>query len=159
FTGTGWVEAESSGVRAPSRRRQTRAEAFGNCRPPSSPPGPVRSAPAGGSRCTARCSHHLAADSNGCPCESAPLLANGWPAAWVAEDPDAEATSPKAVYEAAQTYVASGLSVIPITAEEADKSPDSRRIASWKIYQLRPPRAEELRAWYDLGGLFGIAVV
>jgi putative DNA primase/helicase len=101
----------------------------------------------------------LAADANGCHSEPVQFLANGWPAAWIADDPDAEATSPKAVYEAAQAYVASGLSVIPITAEEADKSPDSRRVRSWKIYQLRPPRPEELRAWYECGGPFGLAVL
>jgi hypothetical protein len=98
-------------------------------------------------------------DSNVYQSESAKVLANGWPACWIAEDPDAEATSPKSVYEAAQEYVASGLSVIPITAEEADKSPDSRRVSSWKIYQLRPPRPDELRVWYELGGLFGLAVL
>jgi hypothetical protein len=101
----------------------------------------------------------FAADSNGCRSETTQFLANGWPAAWIAEDPDAAATSPEAVYEAAQAYVASGLSVIPITADEADKSPDSRRVRSWKGYQVRPPRPEELRAWYELGGLFGLAVL
>src|SRR5579883_1680488 len=98
-----------------------------------------------------------AADSNGCQSRPAQFLSNGWPAAWIADDPDAEATSPKAVYEAAQAYVASGLSVIPISADEADKSPDCRRVHLWKIYQLRPPRLDELRAWYELGGLFGLA--
>jgi putative DNA primase/helicase len=102
---------------------------------------------------------HPAAACCGSPAESLPLLANGWPAAWVADDPDAEATSPNAVYEAAQAYVASGLSVIPITADEADKSPDTRRVAAWKVYQLRPPRPDELRAWYELGGQFGLAVI
>jgi hypothetical protein len=101
----------------------------------------------------------LTAGSNGGPSEPTQLLENGWPAAWIADDPDAAATSPEAVYEAAQAYVAGGLSVIPITAEDADKSPDARRVRSWKIYQLRPPRPEELRAWYERGGLFGLAVV
>jgi hypothetical protein len=32
-------------------------------------------------------------------------------------------------------------------------------VRSWKIYQLRPPRPDELRAWYELGGLFGLAVL
>ncbi len=102
---------------------------------------------------------HPNADSNGSQPEPVRFLANGWPAAWIANDPDAEATSPKSVYEAARAYVAAGLSVIPITADEADKSPDPRRVPSWKVYQLRPPRPDELRAWYELGGLFGLAVL
>jgi putative DNA primase/helicase len=101
----------------------------------------------------------LTAASNGGPSDPTQLLENGWPAAWIADDPDADSTSPEAVYEAAQAYVASGLSVIPITAEDADKSPDARRVRSWKIYQLRPPRPDQLRAWYELGGLFGLAVL
>jgi putative DNA primase/helicase len=90
---------------------------------------------------------------------STDLLANGWPAAWIADDPDAEATSPEAVYEAAQAYVGSGLSIIPITAEYADKSPDARRIGSWKTFQVRRPYPKELREWYEAGGLFGLAVI
>src|SRR5437870_2802150 len=51
-------------------------------------------------------------------------LANGWPASWIADDPDADATSPQAVYEAALRYVDRGLSVIPVDAYSGDKSPD-----------------------------------
>jgi putative DNA primase/helicase len=87
------------------------------------------------------------------------VLANGWPASWIAEEPGAQETSARAVYEAAQAYVESGLSVIPIDADQADKSPDPRRVKSWKIYQLRRPHPDELRAWYEPGGLFGLAVI
>jgi putative DNA primase/helicase len=81
------------------------------------------------------------------------------PAAWFAEDPDADATSPEAVYAAACKYVAAGLSVIPIDADEPSKSPCPRRMRSWKVYQLRLPRPEELKAWYEVGGHFGLAVI
>jgi hypothetical protein len=74
----------------------------------------------------------------------------------VVDDPDAEATSPEAVYRAALHYVDAGLSVIPIDAELGSKSPDVR---SWKIYQFRLPRVDELQAWYDRGRQFGLAVV
>jgi hypothetical protein len=101
--------------------------------------------------------HNSPLDANGT--NPFPVLANGWPAAWVAEDPDAAATSPEAVYEAARRYVAAGLSCIPIDADEAGKAPDPRRLRSWKIYQLRLPCEQELRAWYELGGAFGLAVL
>jgi hypothetical protein len=91
--------------------------------------------------------------------DSARFLANGWPASWIEEDPDAAATSPEAVFKAASLYVEAGLSVIPIDAEEPTKSPDPRRIRSWKIYQIRKPRKDELRSWLDCGGSFGLAVV
>src|SRR4051794_14347482 len=87
------------------------------------------------------------------------VLENGWPAAWIAEDPDAAATSPEAVYEAACRFVAAGLSCIPIDTDEASKAPDTKRVCRWKIYQLRLPRADELRAWYERGGSFGLAVL
>jgi hypothetical protein len=32
-------------------------------------------------------------------------------------------------------------------------------VRSWKIYQIRLPKAEEVQAWYDCGGQFGLAVV
>jgi putative DNA primase/helicase len=51
------------------------------------------------------------------------------------------------------------LSVIPIDAEDPSKSPDPRRLKSWKIYQLRLPRPDELLAWYERGGAFGLAVL
>jgi hypothetical protein len=87
------------------------------------------------------------------------FLANGWPAAWIADDPDAEATSPEAVYEAAVKLVDSGLSVVPVDAESPTKTPDTRRLRSWQIYQVRLPRPDELRAWYERGGPFGLAVI
>jgi hypothetical protein len=86
-------------------------------------------------------------------------LSNGWPAAWLAPDPDAEATSPAAVFAAARAYVDSGLSVVPIDAEAADKAPDSRRLRSWKVYQVRRTLPEELLARYDRGGPFGLAII
>src|ERR1700722_9409730 len=85
--------------------------------------------------------------------DSTQFLANGWPTSWITKDPDAAATSPEAVYQAALKYVDAGLSVIPIDADEPTKSPDPRRIRSWKIYQLRLPRQDELRGWYECGGL------
>ena len=91
--------------------------------------------------------------------DSAHLLANGWPAAWIENDPDAASTSPEAVFQAALRYVEAGLSVIPIDADEPTKSPDPRRIRAWKIYQIRRPRIDEIRGWYDLGGQFGLAVL
>jgi hypothetical protein len=102
--------------------------------------------------------HDIPADSNNTP--SPPLLlANGWPAAWIAEDPDAATTSPEAVYQAARRYIAAGLSCIPIETDEGSKSPDPRRLRSWRIYQLRLPREEEVRDWYEIGGPFGLAVL
>ena len=101
--------------------------------------------------------HDFTSDSN--KTSSPALLANGWPAAWIAEDPDAAATSPEAVYQAARRYLAAGLSCIPIDTDEASKSPDPRRLRAWKIYQLRLPREEELRGWYERGGAFGLAVL
>jgi putative DNA primase/helicase len=98
-----------------------------------------------------------AADSN--TQQPRTLLANGWPAAWIAEDPDAAATSPEAVYEAARRYVAAGLSCIPIDTDEASKAPDPRRLRGWRIYQLRLPREDELQSWYEVGGPFGLAVL
>src|SRR6516165_10374263 len=74
----------------------------------------------------------------------------------VVDDPDAETTSPEAVFAAATRYVAAGLSVIPIDAELGSKSPD---VCSWKIYQFRLPRVDELQEWYDRGRQFGLAVV
>jgi hypothetical protein len=101
-----------------------------------------------------------AADSKvGCDNPSSQFLPNGWPAAWIADDPDANATSPEAVYAAACRYVAAGLSCIPVDADEPSKSPCPRRLRSWKVYQLRLPHPEELRAWYDCGGAFGLAVI
>lgn len=81
------------------------------------------------------------------------------PAAWSEIDPDAMATTPDAVYQAAVRYVEAGLSVIPINAERPTKSPDPRRIRSWKIYQIRLPRLDELESWFGHGGLVGIAVI
>src|SRR5262245_59131204 len=99
--------------------------------------------------------HDFTSDSN--KTSSPALLANGWPAAWIAEDPDAAATSPEAVYQAARRYLAAGLSCIPIDTDEASKSPDPRRLRAWKIYQLRLPREEELRGSYQRGGACGLA--
>jgi putative DNA primase/helicase len=101
--------------------------------------------------------YDLIANSNNT--SSQPVLANGWPTEWIAEDPDAEATSPEAVYQAALRYVAAGLSCIPIDTDEASKAPDPRRLRAWKIYQLRLPREEEVRSWYKLGGPFGLPVL
>src|SRR4051794_31254171 len=68
------------------------------------------------------------------------------PAAWFEPDPDAEATSPEAVVEAARRYVEAGLSVIPIAAD-GSKGPDWPRLPqvwdeaegrykrSWKPFQ------------------------
>jgi len=102
--------------------------------------------------------HDIPADSNN-TLSPPQLLENGWPAAWIAEDPDAAATSPEAVYQAAQRYIAAGLSCIPIETDEGSKSPDPRRLRSWKIFQLRLPREEEVRDWYEIGGPFGLAVL
>ena len=101
-----------------------------------------------------------AANSNGC-CNvpSSLSLSNGWPVSWVKDDPDAVGTSPEAVYEAAYRYVEGGLSVIPIDTDEPSKSPCPKRVRSWKIYQLRLPRPDELRSWYECGGAFGLAAV
>jgi hypothetical protein len=101
--------------------------------------------------------HDFPVDSNDTRPTS--VLANGWPAAWIADDPDAAATSPDAVYQAARRYVAAGLSCIPIDTDEASKAPDPRRLRAWKIYQIRPPRDEEVRGWYETGGPFGLAVL
>jgi hypothetical protein len=100
---------------------------------------------------------NFAADAN--TQELPTLLANGWPAAWIAEDPDAATTSPEAVYEAARRYVAAGLSCIPIDTDEASKAPDPRRLRGWRIYQLRLPFEEEVPSWYEVGGTFGLAVL
>ena len=89
---------------------------------------------------------------------STTVIANAMPSVWFADDPDAAATSPEAVYEAALRYVDSGLSVIPIDIS-GDKAPDCQRVPAWKIYQLRLPRPDELRRWYEHGGLFGLAAV
>ncbi len=102
---------------------------------------------------------NLDAVPNGIQSDTTQFLTNGWPAAWIADDPDAGATSPKAVFEAAVKYVDAGLSVIPIDAQEPSKSPDPRRIRSWQTYQVRLPRPDELRAWYERGGPFGLAVI
>jgi putative DNA primase/helicase len=92
------------------------------------------------------------------------------PAAWILPDPDAETTSPTAVYEAAMRYRDAGLSVVPIAAD-GSKRPDPTRLPrlldeqsgqskfSWKIYQVRRPRPEEIQRWYDQGGQFGLAVL
>jgi hypothetical protein len=100
---------------------------------------------------------HNSVDSNNTLSTS--VLANGWPAAWIAEDPDAASTSPEAVYEAARRYISAGLGCIPIDTDEASKSPDPRRLRGWKIYQLRLPREQEVRGWYEVGGPFGLAVL
>lgn len=102
---------------------------------------------------------NLDAVSNGIQSDSARFLDNGWPVAWVEDDPDAASTSPEVVYEAAINYVDAGLSVIPIDTDEPSKSPCPKRVRTWKIYQIRLPRAEELRSWYECGGAFGLAVV
>jgi hypothetical protein len=85
-------------------------------------------------------------------------------------DPDAALTSPRAVYEAAQRYIAAGLSLIPI-ADDGSKSPDWNRLPSfwdedskkvkrsWKVFQIRPPAPEELDAWLGAPCAFGLAVV
>jgi hypothetical protein len=102
---------------------------------------------------------HLPAIANGGLNDSPKLLSNGWPAAWIADDPDAEATSPEAVYQSALKYIDTGLSVIPIDSEEPTKSPCPRRLRSWKIYQVRLPRPDELLGWLECGGAFGLAVL
>src|SRR5690349_7011301 len=99
---------------------------------------------------------NLTNTSNPC-CELPSFLAI--PRAWLAQDPDAARTSPERVYEAAVRYVEAGLSVIPIDAYDGSKSPDPRRIKSWKVYQFRLPSIDELRAWYECGGPFGLAVI
>ncbi|MBM4070267.1 MAG: hypothetical protein FJ271_15125 [Planctomycetes bacterium] len=102
---------------------------------------------------------NLDAIPNGIQPDTTQLMSNGWPLAWLAVDPDALATSPEAVYEAAIKYIEAGLSVIPIDAQEPSKSPDPRRLRSWQVYQIRPPRLDEVRAWYERGGPFGLAVI
>lgn len=112
---------------------------------------------------------HDAAD-NGSEEPKQQVLPNGMPAAWTADDPDLKAVLPEAVLEASRRYVAAGLSVIPIEAEYGSKSPDVRRLPrsrhndgnrkpSWKVYQVRLPREDELLAWYNAGGSYGLAVL
>jgi hypothetical protein len=59
--------------------------------------------------------------------------------------------------ELARSYVAAGLSVIPVRAD-GTKAP---ALASWKDYQSRPPTDAELERWFTPRGSFasGVAVV
>src|SRR5262245_26303817 len=100
---------------------------------------------------------HLGTATNGSSFDK--LAGKPMPAVWFADDPDADATSPQAVYEAALRYVEAGLSVIPITTDCPDKTPDFNRVVAWKIYQLRLPRKDEIQHWNELGGSFGLAIL
>jgi hypothetical protein len=57
--------------------------------------------------------------------------------------------------EAARHYVGLGLSVIPIRAD-GTKAP---ALGSWKEYQRRLPREDELEEWFANGHALGVAVV
>lgn len=92
------------------------------------------------------------------------------PASWLLPDREVNTTGPNAVYTAASAYVATGLSVMPIAAD-GSKSPDRDRLprvfdeaqqswkTSWKIFQVRRPTPDDLEAWRDYGGEFGLAVI
>jgi hypothetical protein len=106
----------------------------------------------------------------GLPINQAPPSLTPRRPGWGYLDPDLAATCPAAVYEAAGHYVQAGLSVIPIKAD-GTKMPDWRRLprrwdeaegrdkATWKLFQVRPPREGELLAWRRAHGAFGLAVV
>lgn len=93
------------------------------------------------------------------------------PAARARPDPDDDATSPDAVFDASVRYVAAGLSVIPIDARERPKSPDVARLpvaidpadgsrqVSWSRYKFFLLERAELERWHGWGGRYGLAVV
>ena len=93
------------------------------------------------------------------------------PDAWTQSVPGEETTTPAQVYEASQRLVSAGLSVIPIEAYEGSKSPDSLRLphphdrltgkprSSWSIFKIRRANPDELKAWFEKEGPYGLAVL
>lgn len=90
-----------------------------------------------------------------------------WPAQSSATADD---ESPAAVVAKARSYIAAGLSVIPI-GTDGTKSPDWRRLPkhwdcrerrhkrSWKTYQVWQPREDELEHWAARPEAFGLGAV
>jgi hypothetical protein len=93
------------------------------------------------------------------------------PLSWSEPIPGEEFTTREHVYEASERLVQAGLSIIPIDAHEGTKAPDSSRLPcphdrvtgkprpSWSIYKLRRPTEAELGRWYEMDGLYGLAVI
>jgi len=93
------------------------------------------------------------------------------PDAWGRVDQVDETTSRERVHEASLRLVEAGLSIIPVEGYEGSKSPDTLRLphprdsvtgkpkSSWSAFQFRRPSTDELRRWYEISGVYGLAVL